>query len=1235
MSTKLLYLVPVALMLTLLLGNTASAELIAHWPLNGHYGDATGNGHDGTPLGNPEFVIDSMRGLALEVDGGDDRILVEDAPDLNYGANESLTMTAWVLYDPALSSGGWKCILGKGRTGTGGNSSYMVELYAFYVSGEGNWHVNAGGTRGDTIAAVPGEWHHLAFTQNADENQCFFYIDLQEVMSGSADNCDTTGRPFFIGAGGTDSGSAFEAFGGRISDVRIYDVALSGDALAATTLPLASPGQAHDPLPNDEATDVPLDVALIWEPGDYANTQNVYFGINFDDVNDATTASPEYKATKSLGDESYAPRPIDFGTTYYWRIDEVNAPPQQSTVFKGEVWQFTTEPVAYPIADVTATASSSAAGQGAENTLNGSGLDANDLHSNESASMWLSDDGAAQPTWIEYEFDKPYKLYQMWVWNYNVELEAVVGYGLNDVTIEYSTDGNNWTQLAGVPQFAKAPGQDGYAHNTTIDFAGALAKSVKLTANGNHGPFDQYGLSEVRFLYVPGWAREPDPQHEAGVHPDVILNWRPGREAATHNVYLSTDEQEVNNGTAPVVTVTETSYDAGTLELGETYHWRVDEVNEAESPIIWEGDIWNFTTAEYLVVDDFESYNSLDPGDPESNRIYMMWKDGFGYGSQDNPPYYAGNGTGSIIGHAEPPFVELEIVHGGGQSMPFSYDNSGSAGMANYSEAELDISELGIDPDWTKAGIKTLTLYFYGDPANSAGEQMYVKINGVEVPYDGDPGNLTHRIWQQWDIDLSSLVGVSLQNVTEIIIGFRDGGGSGIVLFDDIRLYPAAQLPEHKVPDDASLVAHWDFEGDFNDATGKGHDGLAYGDPAIVNVPLRGQVLEVDGDDRIGISDAPDLNFGADESLTLTAWVNFEPADAPEGWKGIVAKGRTELDGGTGYVPELYGFYVSPSNNWHVNAGGIGGDAHAAPGGQWHHLAFVQDGSAGEGYFYIDGEVVMSGGTDSCDTTGRPLFIGAAGTDIDVQVFEPFKGRIDDVRIYSYALSEPEIQYLVADLQAPDDASLVAHWDFEGDFTDATGKGHDGLAFGDPTIVNDPLRGQVLEVDGDDRIGVSDASDLNFGANESLTLTAWANFEIAGAPEGWKAVMAKGRTELGGGTGYVPELYGFYISPSNNWHVNAGGIGGDAHAAPNGQWHHLAFVQDGPANEGYFYIDGEVVISGGADSCDTTGRPLFIGAAGTDVDVNVFEAFKGRIDDVRIYSYALSELEIQYLVIFE
>jgi len=1163
MYKQLTYWVCFVLVPALLGGSTATADLIAHWPLDGNYVDATGNGHDGTPLDDPKFVVDGEKGLVLEVDGSA-RVMVEDAPDLNFTASESVTMTVWVLYDPSLASSGWRSPCGKGRTAPGGDTSYLDTMYGFFVSPDNEWASNMGSLGGGVGPAVADEWHHFAFVQDGGRNENFYYINLEVVQSGGAADCSTPGRPFFIGASGSDT-SPFEGFGGRISDVRIYNEALAGDALAATTIPLArqteilvtfsdldqvgeapvardyqppeldgtgitttwtgmqqfnddiageglrdhtvtwdqaatsvyvytenegsigfstevevssiwifqdswaatavagySGGQeiwsvpadhpeqwveitagaghkidsivavggysridditmkipathaATDPSPADGAEDVRRDVVLGWKPGKYADTHNVYLGTSASTVNSASVDNPQGALlVEGHRSNSYDPGILlDLGQTYFWRVDEVNAAPDY-TVHRGKVWSFTAEPVGYPIVDVTATASSSSAGQGPENTVNGSGLDAEDLHSNDSASMWRSEFGDAQATWIEYQFDKIYKLHEMWVWNYNVELENIVGFGFNDVTIEYSTDGINWTQLEGVPQFARAPGADGYAHDTTVDFGGALAKSVKLTANSNHGPFDQYGLSEVRFFYIPGWAREPDPQDEAtGIHPDLILNWRPGSEAATHDVYISTDEQSVIDGTVGAATVTEANYDAGTVELGKTYYWRVDEVNPAATPAVWQGDIWSLTTADHIVVDNFESYNGLDPSDPASNRVFLMWKDGLGYGTQDSPPYSAGNGTGSMIGHATAPFVEELIVHDGRQSMPYFYNNSGSTGKANYSEVAVDISALGVGTDWTRAGVKTLTLYFYGDPANSAGEQMYVKINGVEILYDGASSDLTHAIWQPWDIDLSSLTGIDIRNVTELIIGFKAGGGSGVVYFDNIRLNPATEVPDSQAPDDTALVAHWDFEGDFTDATGKGHDGLAFGDPAIINDPLRGQVLEVDGDDRIGVSDAADLNYGANESMTFTVWASLDLADPMDGWRAIVAKGRTELGGSTAYVDTFYGFYVSPGGNWHVNAGDVWDDSQPAAGGQWHHLAFVQDGPADAGYFYIDGELIATAGAGSCDTTGRPLFIGAAGTDVDVAVFESFKGRIDDVRIYSYALSQLEIRHL-------------------------------------------------------------------------------------------------------------------------------------------------------------------------------------------------------------------------------
>ena len=75
---------------------------------------------------------------------------------------------------------------------------------------------------------------------------------------------------------------------------------------------------------------------------------------------------------------------------------------------------------------------------GPEKTIDGSGLDAQDQHSVSASQMWLSKKGQS-PIWIQYEFDKVYKLYQMWVWNSNQAIEPFVGFGAKDVTIETST----------------------------------------------------------------------------------------------------------------------------------------------------------------------------------------------------------------------------------------------------------------------------------------------------------------------------------------------------------------------------------------------------------------------------------------------------------------------------------------------------------------------------------------------------------------------------------------------------------------------------------------------------------------------------------------------------------------------------------------------------------------------------------------------------------------------------
>jgi hypothetical protein len=365
----------------------------------------------------------------------------------------------------------------------------------------------------------------------------------------------------------------------------------------------------------------------------------------------------------------------------------------------------------------------------------------------------------------------------MWVWNSNQSIETSVGFGVKNVTIEYSTDGEDWTQLVGAPQFAQATGLPGYVHNTTVDFGGVAAKYIKITANSNWGILSQYGLSEVRFFYIPVHPREPNPTNgQTGVPVDVVLGWRAGREAATHDLYLSTDQMAVTDGTIAPVSIpasgSQAGYDPAPLDLGETYYWKVVEVNNAGEPNAWEGDVWSFSTVDSLVVDNMDSYgNANTPGQPGS-RIWYTWKDGEGWVSP--PPGYGGNGTGSVVD------VNTQTVRSG-KSLSLNYDNDGTnslntPGKAYYSEIAADTADLAIGSDWTFKGVKSLSLWFRGRPPiflesggkytmSASGNDIYDTADQFRYAFkllSGD-GSIQARVLSVQDTDPWAKAGVMIR----------------------------------------------------------------------------------------------------------------------------------------------------------------------------------------------------------------------------------------------------------------------------------------------------------------------------------------------------------------------------------------------------------------------------------------------------------------------------------------
>ena len=771
-----------------------------------------------------------------------------------------------------------------------------------------------------------------------------------------------------------------------------YFIALGEDGLRVNSMALESAGPktlASAPLPKNGSADVVHDVELTWKPGETAASHDVYVGTSFDGVNDGAAGT---LVSQGQSETTYDAGVLAFDQTYFWRVDEVSGAPDR-TVFKGDVWSFTVEPTAIPIGTpIIATASGSNPGMEPSKTIDGSGLNELGQHSVVGLEMWLT---ITADSWIQYEFDQAYKLYDMHVWNSNQVVETFIGFGVKDVVIETSLDGETWTVVDGVGPFAQATAQATYEANTTVDLSDITAKFVKITPQSAYGFTGQSGLSEVRFSRIPTQARELQPADGSITDStDVMLSWRAGREAASHQINLGTDPDNL----ALAGTTDEPSFMAEDLDYDQTYYWQIVEVNEAETSATYASDIQSFNTPAYGTVDDFESYS----GD-EGEEVFMTWFDGYGGDASLG---------GSTTGHIDAPFVETTTVYDGGQSMPFFYDNDGgffdidgNSSAPTFSEV---LREFDSPQDWTTSGVQSLSLMFSGTPGNTG--QLYCKIGNTKILYDGDGAMIGLTAWSAWNIDLST-IGGNLASVRELAIGV-EGGGSGVLYIDSIRLYPKmAELVIPIDPGNANLAGQWNFDEGAGavaaDSSGHGNDGLVFN--GFWATGKLGSALS--------LSDATHVEIPArawasvDTQVTVAFW-NYADATPPNNF--------------------IFGAWISDDSQSRVASahqpfnGQVFFDTSGDTGGgydrinksiedreylgAWHHWAFVKNSDTGQQAIYLDGSLWHSSDTltKSMKVAEVTVFhIGASPT-----LTNYYLGLIDDFHLYNKVLSQEEILWL-------------------------------------------------------------------------------------------------------------------------------------------------------------------------------------------------------------------------------
>jgi len=703
MCRKLICMASIALVVGLMMAGTTRADLVGQWKFDEGSGttayDSSGNGHDGTLVGGAAWA-DGRFGGGIELDGTSGYVSI---PSFEL-TTDTITFVAWV--------NGWK-----GADWAPLISSRVVNDCEMIFSDDDTlryvWNNDSSETWGWTGGPVIPQdtWTMLAVTIDPAGATAYVYTDdggLTQSTNAIAHVEQTVGT--------LQIGYSYDPryVRGVIDEVAVYDHVLTEDELltlakGAKGLPLA-----RGPNPVDGAMLEATWVTLGWRSGDFAVSHDVYLGDNFDDVDNGTGDTFQGNQASTMFIAGFAgfafPEGLVPGTTYYWRIDEVNDADPNSP-WKGDVWSFSVPPKTAYNPDPA--------------------------------------DGA--------EFVDP-----------NAVFTWTPGFGAKLHTVYMGTNFDDVSNAAGDTPL----GSTSYSLGTLES-----EKVYYWRVDEFDPPFTHKG--DVWSFTTPGAVGNPQPANGAvDVQMNATLSWTAADNAASHELYFGTDADAVKNATAASPEHIGTralgaeSYDHGGLAWDSSYAWRVDEVYPTGTV---KGLVWSFTTADFILVDDFESYNDIDPPDAASNRIFDKWIDGFGTTT-----------NGALVGNDMPPYAETTVVHAGGQSMIYRYDNN-----LKYSEATLT---LVYPRDWTEQGVGVLSLWIRGGSSNAT-ERIYVALDGVALYHD-DPAAVQVTGWAEWRIPLSAFAdkGVNLAAITTVSIGLGDknnitAGGSGVLYVDDIRLY--------------------------------------------------------------------------------------------------------------------------------------------------------------------------------------------------------------------------------------------------------------------------------------------------------------------------------------------------------------------------------------------------------------------------------------------------------------
>lgn len=728
-------------------------------------------------------------------------------------------------------------------------------------------------------------------------------------------------------------------------------------------------------------------------------------------------------------------------------------------------------------------------------------------------------------------------------------------------------------------------------------------------------------------------ASEPLPADGAAdVSRDAVLTWSPGNFADQHDVYFGTDYQDVNSATVDDGAYQGrqglTTYTPDRLALGETYYWRIDEVNAPPDQTVYRGSVWSFTTepVSYAVPMGAVSATASSMAPPQDPAFTI---DGSGLSANDEHGTFLE--TMWLGANTDPvPWIQYEFNQLQKLDRVRVWNhNSQTEAVLGFGIRDALITYTADGENWMEFGSVEL--------AQASGLANYT---GVDVSLDGITAKVV-RITAQTNW---SLIGMPQKGLSE-------------VRFYTIPMRARQEVPVTGTSEVQPLVT-------LNWRAGReaGRHEVRMGtDPqmlipvATVETPrytasvdldstLYWQVNEINNVTTPTVWEGDLWSFDTTAHLSVDDMESYQSEEGHWVWEtwsdGFDDDSNGAILGHSGNDMETEIYYAgSPRQSlpyYYGQDGAATSEAFREIGYDWGQhgivsLSLMFHGQAsntpGQMYITVNDTEIAAYPTSSdlripqwqAWTIDLPASLGMVDTlAIGVRggtglVF------IDAIRLYARASETitPE---------TPSDADLLAYYPFEGDYSDASGNGLDGTPIDNPSFLSDPVRGQVLSLDGFAAcvdLGASNA----FNPEGSFSISVWANIADFINDWGHALIGKRGEDNLGW------QLRRYSNTPNLTFTLRGTARVDDPQGSVSmepfyGEWVHMAAVYDYEGGQRAVYVNGRVDVSlGDADPVAATDHNVYIGARATGANDGPEAFFNGMLDEIQIYRRALSQAE--------